>query len=397
MTTPYKVWPEEWDADRCRLIVPCSNNERKRQLLNYEDCMASDLWRMERMVMELEKRGEYTVNDIIHRYHAVISGNNLGIYAEKLAVDLEQDGYGRTARAYRSAVTRFIRFNGGRDILLGDITAGVMNDFQQLMKSEGKSLNTISFYMRTLRAIYNKAIEEGQAPRHKENPFSEVYTGISPTCKLALTQQELLLLAQFDPTLSGIQEEDTRKMRKIKKIPEALRQALAIFLFCFHAQGMGFVDMAHLKKSDVRRDTLRYHRRKTERVVEIQILPSMRRVLDYFAPMTAESAYLFPIITDPDKDLRLQYESGLTLQNQRLKRVAAMAGIGKKLSTHCARHSWATVAKGKKLPLSVISEGLGHINQKRTEVYLASLDYSALDRANKLISDAIDPLWQKEA
>ena len=390
-TTPYEVWPGEWDAGRHCLIVPRSDGERKQQLLNYKDCMAANLWYMEQAIVELEKSGDYTVDDIMHRYRSIMSNSTLEIYAEKLAVSLKQEGYGRTARAYRSAVTRFVKFNGGNDILLGHITAGAMNDFQQVMKFEGRSLNTLSFYMRTLRAIYNKAIEEGRTPQRKESPFVKVYTGIASTRKLALTHQELLLLTQFDPTITDVME-NRGKMRQTKKMPETLKQALAIFLFCFHARGMGFVDMAHLKKSDLWRDILCYQRRKTGQVIEIRILPSMRRVLDYFAPMTAGSEYLFPIITDPDKDLRLQYESGPTLQNQRLKRIATIVGINKKLSTHCARHSWAMIAKNKKLPISVISEGLGHTNQKKTELFLASLDQSALDRASKSVSDEIDLL-----
>ena len=385
MTMSYRIGPEEWDADRRRLIMPRNRDERKRQLIDYERCMAADLWRMGRVVMALENRGDYTIDDIMYHYRLLMSGNTLKIYAEKLAVELEESGHGRTARAYRSAVTRFVQFNRGEDILLENITAGVVNAFQQAMESEGKSLNTQSFYMRTLRAICNKAIEEGRMVRRSESPFAEVYTGVSPTSKLSLTQEELRLLIQFDPTMTG-----TKRTEQSKKLSQSLQQALAIFLFCFHARGMGFVDMAHLKKSDLRRDILRYRRRKTGQVIEVKMLPPMRRIVDYFAPLTAGSEYLFPIITDPHKDLRLQYESGLTLQNHRLKKLAAAVGIHKQLSTHCARHSWAAVAKGKKLPLPVISGGLGDISPQKTAIYLASLEQSVLDRASQLVSGAID-------
>jgi integrase len=117
----------------------------------------------------------------------------------------------------------------------------------------------------------------------------------------------------------------------------------------------------------------------------------MRRIIDWFAPVTAGSHYLFPIITDPHKDLQLQYTSGLRLQNQRLKKIAALCGIDKKLSTHCSRHSWAAVARGEGLPLGVISKGLGHPDPRSTEAYLASLEQSALDRASRRVSEAINP------
>jgi integrase len=158
---------------------------------------------------------------------------------------------------------------------------------------------------------------------------------------------------------------------------------------------MCFVDMAHLKKSDIKGNTIRYRRKKTGQVIELIVVPAMHRILERFVPLTAGSEYLFPIITNPKKNLRLQYESGLRLQNQRLKKIAAGCGIDKNISTHCARHSWATVAKSKGLPLAVISEGLGHANQKTTEIYLASLEQSLLDMASIVVSEAIYPQQRK--
>ncbi len=245
--------------------------------------------------------------------------------------------------------------------------------------------------MRTLRAIYNRTVAEGRTMRRTENIFAGVYTGVAPTRKLALTAAELALLAAHDPTLSeGISARQD-------PLPPYLRQALAMFLFCYHARGMCFVDMAHLKKSDLRGETITYHRQKTGQQIELLVLPAMRRIIDWFAPYVAGSSYVFPVLTDDARDPDLQYTSGLRLQNIRLKKIAARCGISKKFSTHCARHSWATIAKNANLPLAVISEGLGHANQQTTEIYLASLERSVLDNASRLVSDAIIPRIQPVA
>jgi len=375
--------PGEWDFTGRRLAVPRGSSERRKQLSEYEESMACDLQRMDSVVRELEKSGRCTLDEIMRCYRSIMSGNSLGVFAEKLATELSEWDRERTARAYRSAASRFIRFNGGQDIKLEHITLTMITDFQQSLKNERRSMNTVSFYMRMLRAIYHKAIEEGRISRHLENPFSGVYTGVSPTRKLALTPEELATLAMFNPAKMD-------EFAPAGLLPASLQQALALFLFCCHARGMCFVDLAYLKKRDVREGFIHYRRRKTGQMLHIRLLPSMQRILDYFGPFTAGSEYLFPIITNPKKSLRVQYEAGLTLQNQRLKKLAVLTGIDKKLSTHCARHSWATVAKGEGLPLAVISEGLGHANQKTTEIYLASLEQSVLDRASKLVSEAID-------
>ena len=380
VTTDYKIFPKEWDSVGRRLVIPYSRGERSRELADMENSMHCDLRRLDTVIHELEREGTYTVDKLMSRYRAIVVDKTLRSYTEKLATEMEQSGYGRTAKAYRTAAMRLQKFNGGKEIRPEHFTATLISGFQQLLKNEGRSMNTISFYMRTLRAIYNKSIAEGRIPRRTENPFSGVYTGIATTRKLALSQAELATLSALDPT-------DAKSTGG--GFPYHLAQALAMFLFCYHARGMSFVDMAFLKKSDLRGDTINYRRRKTGQAIELRVLPAMRRIVDWFAPKTAGSKFLFPIITDSDKDIVLQYESGMRLQNQRLKRIAALCGIRKRFSTHSARHSWATVAKNSGLPLAVISEGLGHANQRTTEIYLASLERSVLDRASKLVSDAI--------
>jgi integrase len=116
----------------------------------------------------------------------------------------------------------------------------------------------------------------------------------------------------------------------------------------------------------------------------------MRRILDWIAPRTAATDYVFPVFVDPSQDMLLQYESGLRRQNRCLKRVARLCGIpGERLTTHASRHSWATIARDQGLPLAVISEGLGHSNQRTTEIYLASLEQSVLDNASLVVSRAM--------
>ncbi len=379
VTTPYSVLPGEWDAQRRCLRIPPSPGPRAAQLADYQMAMQCDLERVATIVHELERRGGFTVDQLASRLRAVMAGNTFGAFAEQLAADLERQRYERTARAYRSAARRFVQFLGGHDPKLEEITTGLVGEFQQRLKAEGRNMNTISFYMRTLRAIYNKALDEGRVARRAESPFARVYTGVAPTRKRALSSVELAQLSAFDPTASSGEA----------LLNESLQQALAMFLFCYHARGMCFVDLAHLKKSDLRGQTIRYRRRKTGQQIELAVHPAMRRILDWFASRTRGSEYLFPVITDPRRSARTQYENGLRLQNRRLRAVAACLGVGSRFSTHSARHSWATVARNEGLPLAVISEGLGHTSQRTTEIYLASLEQPVLDRASRLVSDAL--------
>ncbi len=388
VTSKYRIFPEEWDAIGRRLVIPYGRSTRAVELAAIESSMLGDSRRMDIIIRELEQDGPYTIDEIMNRYRMVMTGNTIGTFTEKLAAELDRDGYRRTARAYRTAAARLQKFNGGKDIAPDQITAMLVGDFQAALKAEGRSKNTISFYMRTLRAIYHKAAARGRVARSAENPFGAVFTGVSTARKLAIGRSELEKLSMLDPTTGG----STRGRNSRRgRLPDHLEEALAMFLFCYHARGMSFVDMAKLKKTDLDGETIRYRRHKTRQPIELRVLPTMRRIIDWFEPRTVGSDYIFPVISDPGKDPELQYESGLRLQNKRLATIADRCGISKRFSTHSARHSWATVAKHEGLPLAVISEGLGHNSQRTTEIYLASLERDVLDNAAQVVSEAIIP------
>jgi site-specific recombinase XerD len=379
VTTDYRVWENEWDAAGRQLRIPRGGSPRAKELMEYQRSMHEDMRRLENVITELERQGFYTAADVTARYRS-LAGMGMTGYVEKLVKELDINGCNNTARSYRNAVARFREFNDGRDVGFERVTAQSIREFQLSLKSKGLSANTVAFYLRTLRVIYHRAITQGYISGRAENPFTGIFTGVAPTRKRALTMKELASLSALDPTL------DNPKQR----LSESDATALAMFLFCCHARGMCFVDMAHLKKSDIHGDMIRYRRRKTGRPIELKIVPAMRKILEWMAPRVARSEYLFPVLAETGRDLQLQYESGLRLQNKCLKRIARICGIeSERLTTHVSRHSWATIARDQGLPIAVISEGLGHSNQRTTEIYLASLEQSVLDSASLLVSKAL--------
>ena len=60
---------------------------------------------------------------------------------------------------------------------------------------------------------------------------------------------------------------------------------------------------------------------------------------------------------------------------------------------YVSRHALASIAKSKNVPISVISEGMGHDSEATTRIYLASLDTMAIDKANSMI---LKSLWVKD-
>lgn len=155
----------------------------------------------------------------------------------------------------------------------------------------------------------------------------------------------------------------------------------------FYLRGMSFIDMVYLKKSDLQDGRVTYRRRKTGQLLAIQWTREMQGILDKYPEN--RSPYLLPVIRNTEADARATYRNTGYNINHNLKRIAAIAGLGIPLTLYVARHSWASAAKAKGIPLSVISEGMGHDSEATTQIYLASLDTSAVDRANSLILKSI--------
>lgn len=235
LSTPYRLFPDEWnDKEQC-VNFATRTPDRVYLLLDIARRLEKDQLRYATLLSELSSGSEYSIEEILRRMCPGEPVAGLRSYCYQLSCRLEQQDQHRTARAYRSAVSSLEKF-AGRSLYLCDITTSFMISYERYLREKQLQMNTISFYMRNLRAIYYRAIKDKKIKPREDNPFEQVYTGVYETRRRALNQQELNQLARLDGKLDPIRD-------------KKLRQALYIFLFCFHARGMSFVDMAHLKKA----------------------------------------------------------------------------------------------------------------------------------------------------
>ena len=380
------IYPHEWDRESQSIVYPVNDPERSSYLKTIERKIKSEESIVKGYVAELDKSGSYSCDDIVCLYRRQSTNDKLLCYAELLAIELERNGQDRTARAYRTVAKGFVTFNKGRDIELGHINFHIIKLFEAYLKNKNLMPNTISYYMRNLRAIYNKAITSKIIPDYNgEKPFAGVYAGVDKTVKRALTLEELKQLYSLD-FINMIGKEKPES--NVRKHMENLYSAWRMFFFCIYARGMCFIDLAYLRKDNIKKGVIKYFRKKTGHKIEVKITPILQTIINSFTQEVRYSDYVFPIIKDIGKKLRVQYENGLNIQNRRLKALSLLANI-RSFSTHASRHSWATIGKKKNVPLRVISESLGHSSEKTTLIYLGLLDRSIIDEANDLITSTI--------
>lgn len=287
---------------------------------------------------------------------------------ESIIISLKQKNKTRTAETYRSALNSFKKYRDYEDIMLDAITSETIEQYEAYLKGRGNIPNTTSFYMRILRAVYNRAVENEII--ENRNPFRRVYTGVGKTVKRALPIQIMKRIKSLDLSL----------------FPK-MDYARDMFLLSFFLRGMSFIDMAFLRKSDLKYGYVTYRRRKTGQTLRIAWTKDMQTILDKYPENPTQ--YLLPILTKNSINERHAYRNTGYNINRQLKKIAAEAGVNIPLSLYCARHSWASAAKAKGIPISVISEGMGHDSETTTQIYLASLETSVIDKANSLILRSI--------
>jgi len=220
--------------------------------------------------------------------------------------------------------------------------------------------------------MYNKAVQKSLV-NYQPGMFAGIQTKTEPTLKRAIRTKTLKFICQAD----------------LSRQP-SLDFARDMFMLSLYLQGISFIDLAYLRKNDIRGDgSIVYQRHKTRSVVTIAVDVVAWRIIDKYKEETMRSPYLLPIIKNAGKDERKQYETALRNQNRRLKKLAHRLGIRENLTSYVSRHSWATVAYHEGVATAVISQAMGHQSEKVTHVYLQSFDNTTLLKANDTVIKAI--------
>ena len=364
LLTDYHIFLYEWDDNRS-MVVTTLNSDRKPFILSIRERIRWDVERLTKIIRKLDNNGlTYTADDVIDEFNRYANEYSLFNFMESIIIKLKQNGKVRTSETYTVTLNSFKKFRQDQDIMLDCLNSEIMEAYEAWHQQRGVSPNTISFYTRILRAVYNRAVENEII--ENRNPFRHVYTGVDKTVKRALPLSIIKKIKALDLSLTP-----------------TLDFARDMFIMSFMLRGMSFIDMAYLRKSDLSNGYVAYRRRKTGQLLTIEWTKEMQMILDKYPENSTD--YLLPIIKNIGTNERYTYRNVGYNINHNLKTVAKKVGITIPLTLYVARHSWASVAKAKGIPLSVISEGMGHDSEAPTQIYLASLDTSVVDKANSLI------------
>lgn len=366
ISTDYHVYPEEWNARKSSVIVSNSNN-RQAHLQLIQSQIDWEMKQMQCIIHDKEMDGvSYSVDDLANEIQQLPTSQSVFTFFRQQIAKKEQMQCVGTKNNYTNAVNRFIEFRNQKDLTFSQMTADMMEMYQAWLWNRGVGQNTVSFYLRTLRTLHHKAVEAGQATSN--DIFAHVQTANVRTAKRAISVKDI---------------------RKIEKLDlprgSSLDKARDMFLFSFYLRGMAFVDMAFLKKSDLKCGLVSYNRRKTHQNLNIEWIKPMQAIINKYAEQTKDSPYMLPILTGKETSPYTQYRKVEYNTNYNLKKIGKMIGLKIPLTTYVARHTWASIALHMNIPIATISEGMGHNSYKTTQIYLESIDVATINEANRRI------------
>ena len=360
ISTRFQLLPEQWSLTRS---MPLPESE-KMALIRRR--IESGLQQLQRIVRQFESRGlPYTADEIVASFRNIDHRSFVLHFLREQIEHLRRVNRLGTAHNYERARKSFASFLQDEDLPFSAIDEELIDSYNLFLVRRGVVRNSISFYMRILRAVYNKAVRQQLV--EQRFPFREVYTGVDKTRKRAVDEQIIT------------------RLYKLELPPQsALTLARDLFIFSYCARGMAFIDMAYLRKSDISDGMISYTRRKTGQRLYIRIEPCIRRIIDRYA--AHDRSYIFPILQDEaPEQCYVRYERGLNYYNKCLKKLSGELQLPVRLSSYVARHSWATAARQHQVPISVISAGMGHTSERTTQIYLMALEHSVIDAANQTI------------
>ena len=367
--TIFNVFPEEWDPNAQLFNKKHKNHlQDNRLLLKFKE-------RAFRVYSELQLKNEsFRISEFENAFRVTSNPESKNFFNFWNDLIQEFNSAGRTgnARIHNEALLAFKKFKLSTRLEFEDITVAYLSKFETHLRSQGGNDGGISLRMRTIRAVFNKAIARdiisADVYPFKNYKISKLK---SKPAKRALDFTEIMEIVKMD----------------ISKYPHLLHSH-KYFVFSFYTRGMNFADQINLKWSQINGDKIFYTRSKSKGNFNITILPPVRDILNYFKARSIGTKYVFPLLLQ-DNLTPLQIENRkhktLSKYNKDLKEIASICNIDKTLTSYVARHSFANSLKQMGVATDVISESLGHQNLTITQAYLKELDSSVLDAASELL------------
>lgn len=356
------VNPKFWNFEK-NILKPSSPNYEYLSKIIADK--ASEL--SEEIVKLKSERKDFTASTLIEESSQRVKPRTVNdLFCEQIK-RLEDEGRRGYMLSVKQVYNSLLMFNKHLDIYFTDVDVAFLRKYETWLRKQELAENTIGIRFRTLRAIYNLAIEQ-DIVKTESYPFAKY--------KVARLHAETVKRSLF--------KEDIERILAYKSTNNYMRFPIDIFAFTYYCGGINFTDIAHLTQANLIDGRLIYKRQKTKKLIKIPLQPQALALIKKYH--NAKSPYLFPILSPFHKTAEQKanrIHKVITKVNDRLKQIGEALNLPIALTTYVARHSQATVMKKAGVSTGVIREIMGHSSERITQIYLDSFDNEQIDEAMK--------------
>ena len=356
------VNPKFWNFEK-NILKPSSPNYEYLSKIIADK--ASEL--SEKIVKLKSERKDFTASTLIEESSQRVKQRTVNdLFCEQIK-RLEDEGRRGYMLSVKQVYNSLLMFNKHLDIYFTDVDVAFLRKYETWLRKQELAENTIGIRFRTLRAIYNLAIEQ-DIVKTESYPFAKY--------KVARLHAETVKRSLF--------KEDIERILAYKSTNNYMRFPIDIFAFTYYCGGINFTDIAHLTQANLIDGRLIYKRQKTKKLIKIPLQPQALALIKKYH--NAKSPYLFPILSPFHKTAEQKanrIHKVITKVNDRLKQIGEALNLPIALTTYVARHSQATVMKKAGVSTGVIREIMGHSSERITQIYLDSFDNEQIDEAMK--------------
>lgn len=363
------VHPEHWDATKNKIKSNCPNKE-------YLDSIITGiLSKYQKQILEFQSIGkDYSLNQLIEAVDKPLRNISVSEYLESIIQGLMKENRVGNATHYQALYNSLEKFSKINQLQFVDIDVAFLNKYETHLRGIGNKGNTISIKMRTLKAVYNRAVKDNII-KQDYYPFNDYNVSKlkDTTRKRSISKEDIQKIIDLD-------------VEVITKRPQSLIQfSKDLFLFSYLGCGINMVDMAHLRKENLFDSRVMYKRHKTGKQISFLLHPLAKDIMEkYNSNLTG---YIFPILDDSvhaTAEQQFRRIKKITyVANKNLKKIGDAIGLQIPLTTYVSRHSFATILKRSGVNVAIISEALGHSDLKTTQIYLDTFENSQIDEAMK--------------
>lgn len=353
---------EDWDFSKNRLKDSHPNKDEIEKLIT------RTISTLKEKIIELKaEQQDFTAQSLLDRLNKSATRKTVGDIFNEQMQRLADEGRRKYMLSLRYVYNTLITFNKHLDIYFSEIDIIFLRRYETWLRKRGVAENTIGIHFRSLRAVYNIAIEQN-AVKAENYPFRKY--------KVSRLHEET--------AKRSLSKSDVERILAYKSTNRYMRFPIDIFAFTYYCGGINFIDIANLTSANIIEGKLVYKRHKTSKLIKIPLQPQAVELIKKY--QRKDSPYLFPILSDfheTEIQKSNRIHKVISKVNKRLKEIGEELGLPLTLTTYVARHSQATVMKKAGVSTAVIREIMGHSSERVTQIYLDSFDNEQIDNAMK--------------